>query len=242
MEKLPIDQMKMLRILLVDDDSFALRIIRHILYGLGVGTIKEAFNGSHAVNILNKHEFDILITDVEMPKLNGLELLQQVRSGKTNASRDLASIVVTTFSETEILGSILALDVNGFLTKPIKQIWVHEKITKALTEGGYIRPATEYEVVETRLPGLRKKSESEKKSVNASISPYQQEKTESKAESDANKLFIRDLKAGMRLKGDLKLKDGTLLLADGYSLTKSTINRLNDIRQTLESEKIAIHL
>ena len=71
--------------------------------------------------------------------------------------------------------------------------------------------------------------------------PEQQEKAELKAASDANKLFIRDLKAGMRLKGDLRLKDGTLLLAEGYSLTKSTINRLNDIRQTLESERIAIH-
>lgn len=239
MGNLPLDQMKMLRILLVDDDSFALRVLRHILYGLGVGKIEEAFNGEAAIDLLNKGEFDILVTDVEMPKMNGLELLKNIRSGKTNANRELASIVVTNFSETEILGSVLALDVNGFLTKPIKQVWVHEKITEALTEGGFIQPVAVYEAVETSLPGLRKKSES-KKPVNASIPPKHKEPVEAEPVNNTNKKFIRDLKPGMRIDGELRLKDGTLLLADGYSLTESTINRLNDIRNTLESEKISV--
>lgn len=239
MERLPVAQMKFLRILIVDDDSFSLRIIRHILYGLGIGKIEEAFNGEEAIRILEKNEFDILITDIEMPKMNGLELVKRIRCGQTHSARTLATIVVTNLSETELLGSILALDVNGFLSKPIKQIWVHEKITEALTEGGYIQPVASYESVETSLPGLRKKNR-ERTKTEAGENKQKSEKKPTANTPSEEMVIIRDLKPGMRISNDIRLKDGTLLLSSGYKLTEATINRLHDLRDTLGQEMVSI--
>lgn len=237
-------QMKSLRVLVVDDDNFALQIIRHMIYQLGVGQIKDAFNGEHAIEIINKEPVDILITDIQMPKMNGLELLQQVRTGMTKAPRDLPVIAVTSFTETAILGSTLALDVNGFLAKPLKPAWVQEKVNEALSEKISLREVEDYTAVETSLEQLNQDSGASKQqkseAVSASKKSPDSEEIAAEKPAETNKVFIRDLKPGMCIKGDLRLKDGTLLLSEGYKITKTTINRLHDLQDTLLSDAIPI--
>ena len=234
------DLAKNLRILLVDDDSLSLRVIRHIIYGLGVKSIEEAFNGEEAKNLLDKHEFDLIITDVQMPRMNGLELIKMIRSGQTQAPRELLAIVVTALSNSDVLRTSLALDVNGFLAKPMKPIVVHEKIRDALNEKNLIVPKNEadYEAIDTDLKTLGRQHiqtsadlDSEKSQVVAD---------QNGPISDPNRVVIRELEPGMRIMHDLRLKDGTLLLSAGYRLSETTINRLNELRDVLLEELVTI--
>ena len=246
METPSLDQMKSLKILLVDDDSFALRVVRHILYGLDVGQIEEAFNGKSAIEKLAQKDFDLLITDVEMPKLNGLGLIKAIRSGKTRAPRDLPVIIITILTNSEVLGISVALDVNGFLAKPMRPVSVAEKISAALNEIITTKPISEYELVETDLKVLRKKSKALKKLVNASVLFDREKKLKksthqhSTTNIDGNRFFIRELKPGMRIYQDIFLKDNSLLLKTGYTLTETTINRLVDLREMLQDESVVI--
>lgn len=240
------DQVKSLKVLLVDDDSFALRIVRHILYGLGVGKIEEAFNGESAIEKLAQKDFDLLITDVEMPKLNGLGLIKAIRCGKTRAPRDLPIIIITILTNSEVLGISVILDVNGFLAKPLRPISVGEKISAALNEIITTKPISEYELIETDLKVLRGKLKASRKLINASIFLDQKEQLKKDASQPSssniedNRFFIRELKPGMRICQDIVLKDSSLLLKTGYTLTETTINRLVDLREMLQDESVLV--
>jgi CheY-like chemotaxis protein len=240
------DQIKSLKILVVDDDMFALRVVRHILYGLGVGTIEEAFNGEGALEKLNKHNFDLLITDVEMPKLNGLELLKAIRCGATQAPRVLPIIIITGLTNSEVLGTSVSLDVNGFLAKPMKPVDVSAKVSSALNEIIATRPISDYESIETDLKSLRRKPKLSNGEVNASIliDPSEEEKRKAPqspaSQIEGDRVFIRELKPGMRVSQNLYLKDTSLLLKAGYCLSETTINRLVDLREMLAEESILV--
>jgi CheY-like chemotaxis protein len=246
METLSLGQRKSLRVLLVDDDSFALRVVRHILYELDVGQIEEAFNGKSAIEKLAQQDFDLLITDVEMPKLNGLGLIKAIRCGKTRAPRDLPIIITTILTNSEVLGISVVLDVNGFLAKPMRPISVDNKISAALNEIISTKPISEYELVETDLKVLRGKLKASRKLVNASILLDQEEKLKKEAAQssssniEGNRFFIRELKPGMRICQDIVLKDNSLLLKTGYTLTETTINRLVDLREVLQDESVLV--
>ena len=233
---------KNLRVLLVDDDTFALRIIRHIVYGFGVVNVYEVFDGQNVIYQMEKHKIDLLITDVEMPHINGLELLKRVRCGKTPTPRNLPVIIVTSLSNTEVLRTSVALDINGFLVKPLKPITVQEKLHDAVTEANagtiVCHPESHYENVVTELNPNKTKKE-EKTAVNAGILiDKDKNKVEEQAtqHSHGQKVPIRDLKPGMVIETDMYFKDGTLLLSSGHTLTENTINRLMDLREVLNTE------
>lgn len=235
------DKTKNLHILLVDDDNFIRRVIRHILYGLGVAHVDEAFNGEDALALLEKRKFDLLITDVQMPKMNGLELLKKVRCGQGHTARDLRTIIITSFANTEVLGTALTLDANGFLVKPMKPAGVSEKISSALKELGQLRPVADYEAVVANLPFLQQRSEEERRSANVNAGIVMERKqNESRPKTDVHRVLIRDLTPGMRLSKDLHLKDGTLLLSANYIMSDASINRLHDLRNMLVDELVAV--
>ena len=246
MEKHLLDQIKTLKILLVDDDSFSLRILRHILYGLGAEKISDAFNGESALEQLNKQHFDFLITDVEMPKLNGLGLLKAIRCGATQIPRDLPTIIITGLNNSEVLVTSISLDVNGFLAKPMKPADVGMTISNALNESVAIKPISHYEAVNTNLKSLGQKAKPAKESVNASILNDQTEAEKTKthqahaSQNGGEQVFVRELKPGMRIAQDIYLKDNSLLLKAGYALSESTINRLGDLRDVLADEVILV--
>ena len=240
MEMITPDLAKQLRILVVDDDDFALRIIRHILYGFEIGVIEEAFDGESAIEKINTQNFDILITDVEMPKLNGLGLVKAIRCGETQAPRDLSTIIITSLNNSDIIGASVSLDVNGFLGKPMKPIDVSEKILCSINEITTTKTAPEYKHIETDLKVLqnRTKRTTAKASTPLATGNKAPKSTAPAPQNEKGSIFIRDLKPGMRLQQDLYLKDGTLLLKTGYAINRTTIIRLLDLREVLKDESV----
>ena len=226
------DRLKNPRILLADDDEFIRRVVRHVLLGLGFEHIREVEDGDGVKALLGTTPFDLLISDVQMPGINGVELLRQIRCGQTDAPADLPVIILTSFSNTDVLTATLALDVNGFLVKPIKPATVQAKINQALGERAPVRPAQAYAGVNTSLASL---------AANQAPSPPVASVTRPVAKPDAgsneaDEVRVRDLSPGMVLARAVYLGDGTLLLGSGHSIGRITINRLQEMREVLRDD------
>lgn len=223
------DEFENLSILLVEDDAFMRRVIVQALSNIGLVNVIKAANGRKALDILENHNIQLLLTDVQMPVMNGLQLLQQIRCGNSAADPKLRTVVITALTDAETLGVAIGLDVNGFLTKPFKPVSVIRTIMQALSEEEIeIRPKSEYQTITTDLELLRVNSGL----GNAAI------KSELEAKSKA--VSIYQLKPGMLLARDVKGKNGLMLLSAGFILNKRTIERLNELKTVIANDSFYV--
>ena len=227
---------KQVRILVVDDDSFVRKIIIRVLRELGYSDIIDAESAESAIKLFESNAFDLVITDVNMPGMNGLQFVQMIRSGKTRAKPGIRVMVLTLFSQTEILGAALALDVNGFLVKPVIPSIVEEKLARAISEQYRPRSPIAYETVRTDPKMLEKMLP--KGLTGAAVALG--ERGEHGGHVRGQSFALHRLRPGMILAEGVHLKDGTLILSAGHALSEVSINRLNDLEGLLPANGIVI--
>jgi two-component system chemotaxis response regulator CheY len=105
-----------LRVLVVDDTSTSRMLIRDGLEQMGVRNIFLAHDGEQALQFMMKTPAHLIISDVNMPKLDGLGLLKAVR--EYTPTRKVPFIILTGRSERAVLENAVKLGVNNYLTKP----------------------------------------------------------------------------------------------------------------------------
>lgn len=116
---------------LVVDDSLALR--RSVMYALQRLTevvCVEAQDGGEALKKLSQSKFDIVITDINMPVLDGLKLIRHIRSEPN--FKDVPIVVITTESAEEDRQRALKLGANAYLVKPVQAPVVLETVKSLL--------------------------------------------------------------------------------------------------------------
>jgi len=117
-----------MKILIVDDFSTMRRIIKNLLRDLGFNNTQEADDGQTALPMLNNGDFDFLVTDWNMPGMQGIDLLKAVRAdGKINT---LPVLMVTAESKREQIVEAAQAGVNGYIVKPFTAQTLKEKIDK----------------------------------------------------------------------------------------------------------------
>ena len=119
---------KNMKILIVDDFSTMRRIIRNLLRELGFTQTTEADDGSTALPIIKTGGIDFLVTDWNMPGLNGLELLKIIRADPNTA--DLPVLMVTAESKRDQIIQAAQAGVNGYIVKPFTAVTLRDKIDK----------------------------------------------------------------------------------------------------------------
>lgn len=117
--------------LIVDDSSTMRRIIKNTLLRLGYTNVLEAGNGIEALEVLDQnHDIGVLITDWNMPEMNGLELVRKTRSDERFL--DIPIIMVTTEGgKAEVITAIKA-GVNNYIVKPFTPQVLKEKLEMVL--------------------------------------------------------------------------------------------------------------
>ncbi|MDH5560815.1 MAG: chemotaxis response regulator CheY [Deltaproteobacteria bacterium] len=119
---------KDMRILVVDDFSTMRRIVKNILRQLGYENVVEADDGTTALAKLNAEKIDFVVTDWNMPKMSGLELLKEMRS---NASfKDIPVLMVTAEALQENIVAAIKAGVSNYVVKPFDAATMAEKIDK----------------------------------------------------------------------------------------------------------------
>ena len=107
------------RVLLVDDSKLARNHIRRVLNGLGLEKIIEAINGAEALTILKDNTFDLVVTDYNMPEMDGRELSEFIRFSPETAH--IPIIMVTSESSSSLhMANIHQTGVNALCDKPFE--------------------------------------------------------------------------------------------------------------------------
>ncbi len=115
-------------ILVVDDFSTMRRIIKGLLQDLGFSNITEADDGQTALPLLKAGNFDLLITDWNMPGMHGVELLRQVRADER--LKKLPVLMLTAEAKREQIVEAAQAGVSGYVIKPFTAATLKEKIAK----------------------------------------------------------------------------------------------------------------
>lgn len=119
----PIDR----RLLIVDDDESVRRIVAAILTDEGYETTTAA-SATEALEILERHEFALVITDMKMPDHDGLWLLERVRKRHT----DVAIIMMTGYGQVDTAVQALRFGASDYLTKPVRVNQLSASVMRAL--------------------------------------------------------------------------------------------------------------
>ena len=119
---------KNMKILIVDDFSTMRRIIRNILKQLEFINVEEAEDGSIAFEKLKEANYDLLITDWNMPNMTGLDLLKEVRANEK--LKDLKVLLVTAEAEKENIIQAAQAGANEYVVKPFTAVILEQKINR----------------------------------------------------------------------------------------------------------------
>ena len=120
----------MYTVLLIDDESSILEALSTEIHWqqLGVGTVLTAADGIQALEIMSRQAVNLLITDIQMPHMDGLTLIREVRT----LYPDTHCILLTAYGEFEYARQAIQLGVENFLLKPLNREEMEETIEKAL--------------------------------------------------------------------------------------------------------------
>jgi len=116
----------MARVLVADDSSTMRKIILRSLQAVGVTDVVEAADGGEAVNLFKPGDFDMVLTDWNMPCKTGLEVVQEVRAQDAN----VPIIMVTTEAEKGRVLTAIQAGVSDYLVKPFTADTLREKLEK----------------------------------------------------------------------------------------------------------------
>jgi len=162
-----------LKVLVVDDQKFIRGLVSQGLKANGA-QVAEAADGFEALTILGigdqmeggsvealkrerpdmfqgivhtRRDIDVVVSDIRMLPMNGLEMLKAIRSGLTSAHRGLPVVIMSAHSDEALIGAAIALDAHGFVAKPVSQKAIGERIQRALSMKINTKPADVYRML-----------------------------------------------------------------------------------------------
>jgi two-component system chemotaxis response regulator CheY len=124
-----------LKFLIVDDFSTMRRIVRGLLKESGFPNADEAEDGVVAMQMLRSAKFDFVVTDINMPNMNGFELLTTIKSDAD--LKHLPVLMVTAEARKEDIVRAAQEGAAGYIVKPFTKATLEEKVLKILQKLGH---------------------------------------------------------------------------------------------------------
>lgn len=105
-----------------------------------------------AIDLLETHQFDLIFTDLFMPKISGLELIKRVRTNKTLAKSNTHIIALCSpTTQSKALGIAMALNINDVIVKPLIPNIIGDKINRITSSPFQMQNPIAYEVINTEI-------------------------------------------------------------------------------------------
>lgn len=120
-----------MRVLIVDDSVTSRHYIRKVLSNLGIQHFAEAENGKLAIELMQTQYFDIIVTDYNMPEMDGDEFVRYVRNESSQASVPI--LMVTSVSDSNRLASVQQAGISAICDKPFDPQSVKDILAKILS-------------------------------------------------------------------------------------------------------------
>ena len=119
-----------MKFLIVDDFSTMRRIVRGLLKEIGYNNADEAEDGSVALNMLKNQKYDFVVSDINMPVMNGFELLNAVKAD--DSLKHLPVLMVTAEARKEDIVRAAKDGAAGYIVKPFTKATLEEKVQKIM--------------------------------------------------------------------------------------------------------------
>jgi two-component system chemotaxis response regulator CheY len=119
-----------MKFLIVDDFSTMRRIVRGLLKEIGYNNAEEAEDGAVALSMLKNAKFDFVVSDINMPNMNGFELLAAVK--KDDGLKHLPVLMVTAEARKEDIVRAAQDGAAGYIVKPFTKATLEEKVQKIM--------------------------------------------------------------------------------------------------------------
>jgi two-component system chemotaxis response regulator CheY len=123
-----------MKFLVVDDFSTMRRIVRNLLKELGFNNVDEAEDGAVAFQKLERGDFEFVVTDWNMPNMDGLTLLQKIRG--TPGLKHLPVLMITAEAKKENIIAAAQAGASGYIVKPFTAATLSEKLQKVFDKLG----------------------------------------------------------------------------------------------------------
>lgn len=214
------------RCLVVDDEQFSRRAASRILRNLGCREVATAADGMEALDLMltAAHSYDAIISDFEMPKMDGLELLKMVRTGVRGVARGTSVIMVTSHSEKHLVGAAFNLDVDYFILKPVTVNGLKKRLSRLLMTDRPVKDPIDYETISIKLGDtLERLADAHIDEAIGLTDPGLGRGSEFK---DLGAIQPND-----KLAQDLYAPGGQLLVAKGHILSERLVDRLRDLAE-----------
>ncbi|KIG16144.1 response regulator [Enhygromyxa salina] len=149
--------MSRLRVLTIDDDANVCEFLRELLTADGCEVVSETDPHAGFERLKAQETFHILILDLKMPGVEGIELLEQIRK----FNKDIAAIILTAYPSLESATDAINLDVSAYMQKPFSGDEMRETIARvARKKGIVVRREDELHItIGARIREVRKKRE-----------------------------------------------------------------------------------
>ncbi|MFO1216894.1 MAG: chemotaxis response regulator CheY [Burkholderiaceae bacterium] len=119
-----------LKFLIVDDFSTMRRIVRGLLKEMGCLNAEEAEDGAVALNMMKNTKFDFVVCDINMPNMNGFELLKAVKAD--DSLKHVPVLMVTAEARKDDIVAAAQGGAAGYIVKPFTKATLEEKVTKII--------------------------------------------------------------------------------------------------------------
>ena len=119
-----------LRYLVVDDFSTMRRIVRGLIKEMGGQFIEEAEDGVNALQVLRANKIDFVVSDINMPNMDGFELLTQIKQDPTLCH--IPVLMVTAEARKEDIVRAAQIGAAGYIVKPFTKATLEEKLSKII--------------------------------------------------------------------------------------------------------------
>lgn len=123
-----------MKFLVVDDFSTMRRIVRNLLKELGYSNVEEAEDGAMGLAKLKSETFDFVVSDWNMPNMDGLTMLQQIRADPKLSK--IPVLMVTAEAKKENIIAAAQAGANGYVVKPFTAATLDEKLSKIFEKMG----------------------------------------------------------------------------------------------------------
>lgn len=236
--------------LLVVDDSSTIRNLVKVSFERENIEIHEAGDGMEALSKVAEVKPDLVLLDVTMPKLDGLETLQILRENES--TKGLPVILVTAIGDTDTVLQAKTLGISDYIVKPFNRTTLLDKVKKVQEAIVKEQAVQEKQKIDGELSEIRKKLAA------ASFSPAQQEGVKEETEAvqeqatpsvlaprivdgyEVEEIPLNRMRPGQVLALPVCLQNKATMLKEGTTLDEKNIARIRNKKDDLERQEVTI--
>jgi len=120
-------------VLVVDDQDSVVDLLVDIMQDMGFVT-ERAYDGAEALKKFDSGQFDLVITDIKMPNMDGVELMRRIKE----RSARVAVVAITGYGTSDTESQLLAEGMDGYLEKPFRLAKIEEVVRRVLRKSGVL--------------------------------------------------------------------------------------------------------